>query len=165
MLAALGAVAARLDAAGVPWRLAGGTARLLLGMPGRPGDVDVEVRRDDAPRAAAVLGLAPPVATDGGGWSSLRVQGEVAGVPVDLSGGLMVQGPAGVLRADDAQTLPVRFGGTTVQVEAPGESLARAVIAGDAARERRARAHLPADAGVAVAYAESRIAAAASAAR
>ena len=165
VLATLGAVGARLDAAGIAWRLAGGTGRLLLGMPGRPGDIDVEVHRDDAPRAAAALGLAPPVAADGGGWSSLRTEGHLAGVAVDLSGGLTVQGARGVLRADDATTVPVRFGGTTVQVEAPGESLARAVVAGDIAREQKARAHLPADAAGALAYAESRIAAAASAAR
>ena len=165
MHAALFAVAARLDRAQVPWRLAGGTGRLLLGMPGRPSDVDIEVAAAHTDRAAALLGLPAPVHTEGGGWSSLRSQGLRAGVHVDLSGSLRVEGPGGVLLADDAQTVAVPFGAGTVHVEAPGESLARAVVAGDATREARARAQLPADPADALAYAESRIAAAANAAR
>ena len=165
MLAALAAAAARLDRAGVPWRLAGGTGRLLLGMPGRPSDVDIEVAAHDAPRAARALGLPAPAPTDGGGWSSLRSQGVLAGVEVDLSGSLRVEGPGGVLHADDAQVIPVRFGSGTVHVEAPGEALARAVVAGDPAREQRAREQLPADPTAALAYAGVRLAAAASAAR
>lgn len=158
-------MAARLDRATVPWRLGGGTGRLLLGMPGRPTDIDIEVAARDAGRAAAVLGLPHPATTDGGGWSSLRSQGRLAGVDVDLSGGLRVAGQHGVLRADDARTTSVAFGAGVVHVEAPGEALARAVVAGDAAREQRARHLLPGDPAEALAYAESRIAAAASAAR
>ena len=89
----------------------------------------------------------------------------MGGVTVDLSAGLEVRGPGGVLRADDATTVATTLGGGWVQVVAPGESVARAVVAGDVARERRARAELPADAVAALAYVESRIAAAASAAR
>lgn len=89
----------------------------------------------------------------------------VEGVTVDLSAGLEVRGPGGVLRADDAATVDAHFGSGVVQVVAPGESVARAVVSGDVAREQRARAQLPADAVAALAYAESRIAAAASAAR
>ena len=84
---------------------------------------------------------------------------------MDVSGSLRVEGPGGVLQADDAGAVPVRFGGGTVLVEAPGESLARAVVAGDAAREQRAREQLPAQPAAALAYAELRVAAAASAAR
>lgn len=89
----------------------------------------------------------------------------VEGVTVDLSAGLEVRGPGGVLRANDAATVATPLGGVSVQVVAPGESVARAVVSGDVAREQRARAQLPADAVAALAYAESRIAAAASAAR
>jgi hypothetical protein len=165
VLAALAAAAARLDRADVPWRLAGGTGRLLLGLPGRPSDVDIEVAADDAARAANALGLPAPTPTEGGGWSSLRSKGALAGVELDLSGSLRVEGPGGLLRADDADGVTMRFGGGTVRVEAPGESLARAVVSGDAAREQRARDQLPAQPAAALAYAELRIAAAASAAR
>ena len=158
-------MAARLDRATVPWRLGGGTGRLLLGLPGRPTDIDIEVAARDAVRAAALLGLPHPAPTDGGGWSSLRSQGWLAGVDVDLSGGLRVEGPGGVLLADDARTAVVPFGAGTIRVEAPGEALARAVVAGDAAREQRARHLLPDDPAEALAYAELRIATAASAAR
>ncbi len=165
MLATLGAVAARLDRAGIRWHLAGSTGRLLLGGPARASDVDVEVAQSDAAAAAAVLGLPAPVAVQSGGWSSLRTQGQVAGVPVDLSGGLTVRGPGGVLHAMDADVLAVPFGGAVVQVARPGESVARAVVAADTTREQRARDQLPADAGDALRYAKSRIAAAANAAR
>ncbi len=65
----------------------------------------------------------------------------------------------------DADVLAVPFGGAVVQVARPGESVARAVVAADTTREQRARDQLPADAGDALRYAKSRIAAAASAAR
>lgn len=121
--------------------------------------------RIDAGRAAAALGLTDPTHRSGGGWSSLRAAGVIAGVPVDLSGGMEITGPGGVLRAGDATTIAVAWGGHVVQVIAPGESVARAVVAGDAEREDRAReAIAPADTD-ALRYAESRIAAAASAAR
>ena len=165
VLDAVTAVAARLHAAGITWRLAGSAGRLLLGGSVIPGDVDVEVAACDAAAAANALGLPTPGPTHGGGWSSHRSEGMVGGVTVDLSAGLEVRGPGGVLRADDAATVATPLGGGWVQVVAPGESVARAVVAGDVARERRARAELPADAAAALAYAESRIAAAASAAR
>jgi hypothetical protein len=158
-------VAACLHAAGITWRLAGSAGRLVLGGSVRPGDVDVEVAGCDAIAAANALGLPTPGLTRGGGWSSHRSEGILDGVTVDLSAGLEVRGPGGVLRADDAATVGARLGSGWVQVVAPGESVARAVVAGDVAREQRARADLPADAAVALAYAESRIAAAASAAR
>lgn len=165
MLAALAAIATRLDAAGVRWRVAGSTGRLLLGHPVRPGDVDVEVTRTDAGRAAAALGLDGPTHQTGGGWSSHRAGGAIGGVPVDLSGGMEITGPGGLLRADDAATVSVAFCGYVVQVVAPGESVARAVVAGDAEREVRARAAIrPVDTD-ALHYAQSRIAAAMSAAR
>jgi len=165
VLATLAAITARLGAGGVHWRLAGSTGRLLLGHTVRPDDVDLEVARIDAARAAAALGLTDPRPQSGGGWSSLRAAGIIGGVPVDLSGGMEITGPGGVLRAGDAATIAVTWGGHVVQVVAPGESVARAVVAGDAQREERAReAIAPVDTD-ALRYAESRIAAAASAAR
>lgn len=165
MLAVVRAVALRLDDAGVQWLLAGGAARLLRGHPVRPRDVDVEVREQDAERAARALGLPPPAIAEGGGWRSLRSEGLLAGVPIDLSGGITVTGPGGTLHGPDPVTVTP---GVTVTLLPDGEALARAVVCGDEDRRVRAEAALPADAAAraaALAYAESRIAAAASAAR
>lgn len=176
MLAVVRAVALRLDAAGVDWLLAGGAARLLRDGSARPRDVDIEVREEDAARAAEALGLPAPAIAEGGGWRSLRAEGALAGVPVDLSGGLAVTGPGGTLSGPDpaAPTSRERSrrgghpGEATVHLLPDGEALARAVVCGDASRERAARAALPVDPAAraeALAYAESRIAEAASAAR
>jgi len=165
VLAVVRAVALRLDEAGVHWLLAGGAARLLRGHPVRPRDVDVEVREQDAERAARALGLPPPAIAEGGGWRSLRSEGVLAGVPIDLSGGITVTGPGGTLSGPDPVTVTP---GVTVTLLPDGEALARAVVCGDEDRRARAEAALPADAAeraAALAYAESRIAAAASAAR
>ena len=184
MLAVVRAVALRLDAASVPWLLAGSAARLLRGAPVRPGDIDVEVGAHDAARAAAALGLPHPAPAEGGGWRSLRAEGAINGVPVDLSGGITITGPGGTLTGPDPASAaspgdqagaspaggPVGpigpWSGITLLPE--GEALARAVVSGDDARRARAEDALPGDAAAraaARAYAESRIAAAASAAR
>lgn len=158
MLAVITAVRLRLEQAGVPWRLAGSAALLLAGIPVRPSDVDVEVDAAQADRAARALGLPPPRRADGGGWSSLRAQGEIAGVGVDVSGGLTVTGPGGTLRATDAGTVPSR--GRTVPLLHPGEALARATVAGSTERRDKALAALalaPPDVrAAALAYAEER---------
>jgi len=169
------AVALRLDAAGVDWWLAGGAARLLRGDAARPRDVDVEVREDDTARAARVLGLPAPALAEGGGWRSLRSQGHIAGVAVDLSGGLAVTGPGGHLTGPQPPTRRARStrpdGGApwpAVPLLPDGEALARAVVAGDTQRRTRAEEALPADPtarAAVLAYAESRMAEAASAAR
>jgi hypothetical protein len=177
VLSAVAAVAARLDATGIRWQLAGSAGQLLRGERVRPGDVDVEVHAHDAVGAARALGLPGPRYAAGGGWSSWRTGGLIAGVPVDLSGGLEVRGkpaasgaPApGVLVAMDADTVPVRVGSGLVRVISPGEALARALVAGDAGRTAKARASLPGEGtarAAALAYCDARrAAAAASAAR
>lgn len=170
MLAVVRAVAARLADAGVEWRLAGSAARMLRGAPVRPGDVDVEVAEADGPRAAEALGLPAPQWQSGGGWSSLRSAGEINGVPVDLSAGLTVSGPAGTLRACDAPVDPVTGTGVAgaVSLIPMGESLARAIVAKSDERRAKALAALPDEPtarAAALAYCEARVAAAASAAR
>ncbi|MGA0069660.1 MAG: hypothetical protein ACO3PB_09425, partial [Miltoncostaeaceae bacterium] len=152
MLAVVRAVALRLDDAGVHWLLAGGAARMLRGAPVRPRDVDVEVREQDAARAARALGLPPPALAEGGGWRSLRSEGLLAGVPIDLSGGITVSGPGGTLSGPDPG--PVTSGGHSYPRDGPpgltvpllpdGEALARAVVCGDEGRRARAAAALPA---------------------
>lgn len=170
MLAVVRAVAARLAAADVEWRLAGSASRMLRGAPVRPGDVDVEVAEADGPRAADALGLPPPRWQSGGGWSSLRSSGEINGVEVDLSAGLAVSGPAGTLRACDAPVDTVTGTGVAgaISLIPVGESLARAIVADSDERRAKALGALPGEPAAraaALAYCEARVAAAASAAR
>lgn len=138
---------------------------MLAGIPVRPADVDVEVAEADAARAARALGLPPPLPSGGGGWSSRRAQGRIMGVHVDLSAGLVVTGPGGTLRAGDARTVAPpgsagRGGAGPLVLVAPGEGLARALVAGTDARVAKARAALElADSAArerALAYAEDR---------
>jgi len=133
-LAALLAVAARLDAAGVEWLLAGGAARALLGFAARPADLDLETSRRDAAAAAAALGLA--LADDvGGGRASLRGRGRVAGVEVDLSGDLEVAGPGGRLAPDlalqRAWAHPREVAGRRMRLAPVEEAVARAIVLAD----------------------------------
>lgn len=148
--------------------MAGSAGRLMLAMPARPADVDLEVAASDAASAARALGIPLPEATSGGGWSSLRAAGSLFGVAIDLSAGLEVRWAGGVLHAMDAATIPCRLGTATVHVVAPGEALARARVADDPERVAKAASALPANEVLVVEaerYAEARLAAAASAAR
>jgi hypothetical protein len=178
VLAVVHAVAAGLGAVGIEWRLAGSAARMLRGASVRPGDVDIEVAAADGPAAARALGLPPPERQSGGGWSSLRTTGTINGVPIDLSAGLEVTGPGGTLQADTVPAFTATLGtvpGITlddlpiaVRLTPPGESLARAIVAGSEERRAKALAALPDDPverAEALAYCEERVAAAASAAR
>ncbi|MFN8121185.1 MAG: hypothetical protein U0237_02015 [Thermoleophilia bacterium] len=119
------------------WVVTGSTARRLLGASREPRDLDLEVAEDHADAAAAALGIGLPPAA-GGGVSSRRGGGEVGGVEVDVSAGVEVRGPGGVLaRTGDALrdgAVPVRLGGRTVWCGAPEEGLVRALVAGDWAR-------------------------------
>lgn len=154
------AIALRLRAAGIPWRLTGSAALLMRGLHVRPADIDIEVAAADTAGAAHALGLPAPARQSGGGWSSERAVGRLAGVDIDLSGGLAVTGPGGTLHAIDA---PVEAAGD-LPLCPVGEALARAMVAGSDARRAKAVAALPDDPELrsqAVAYAESRAASAA----
>ncbi|MGE0028632.1 MAG: hypothetical protein AB7O78_01025 [Thermoleophilia bacterium] len=135
-LAAICAVADRLAAAGVPWVLTGSAGRALLGAGARPADIDLEVAEADVARAAAAFGAAP-VRSSGGGRSSLRAAGRVAGMEVDVTGGFVLEGPE--LRLPDgfalqrAWAVEVRVAGRTVAVSPPEETLVRRLVAGDRA--------------------------------
>ncbi|HWH13430.1 MAG TPA: hypothetical protein VNT51_01695 [Miltoncostaeaceae bacterium] len=139
--AALRAALLRLAAADVPVLVSGGTGRRLLGALRRPADLDLECRGDDIARAARALGFAAPRRDAAGGWSSLRCAGRIAGVDVDLSAGVAVEGPHGRLAPDEALmwawALPVRGPGVPVWCAPPEEALARTVAAGDWARLAR----------------------------
>jgi hypothetical protein len=140
ILAALVAVSARLDDAAVPWLLTGGTARALLGSRRPPADLDLEVDDSEVARAARALGLG--VRRDGGGGvTSMRATGRFAGVGVDLSAGITVRGPAGVLTPDWPRQMSfasgVRVAGRDVRLAPVEEMLARALVREDAARAGR----------------------------
>lgn len=130
-LAALVAVADRLDRAGVPWLLAGGAGRALQGADHRPADVDVEVAAEHADAAARALGFTL-VRDSGGGVTSLRAGGGVAGVDVDLSAAVTVDG---LLEADWALqwawAVPCGAAGRTMLAAPVEEALARAIVCGD----------------------------------
>ena len=136
-LAALVAVADRLDRAGVPWLLAGGAGRALQGAAHRPADIDVEVSAEHADVAARALGFAL-TRDSGGGMTSLRAGGAIADTWVDLSAGIAVTGR---LEADWALqwawAVPCSAGGRTVMAAPVEEALARAIVRGDWARIAR----------------------------
>jgi hypothetical protein len=159
-LAALLAVAARLEASAVPFLVVGGCGRALLGSPRRPSDVDLEVDGPDALRAADALGLGLAI-EGGGGVSGLRARGRLAGMEVDLSADLSVEGPGGSLGPDwdlqRAWATPVRVGGRTLWVAPPEEMLLRARVRGDHGRAARLAAQGP---PVRQAYIDSRLRAA-----
>jgi hypothetical protein len=134
------AVSTRLDTAGVPWLLTGGTARALLGATRRPSDLDLEVDTADIARAARALGMRAHH-DRGGGVASTRARGRIAGVEVDLSAGVTVAGPAGTLCPDWPLQLrfasPVDLAGRRVRAAPVEEMLARALVREDAEKARR----------------------------
>ena len=132
--AALLAVACRLDAAGVRWLLAGSAGRALLGHRVRPADIDLEVPLPDAGAAGEALGLAM-VAAAGRGRTSLRGSVSIAGIEVDVTAGLRVEGPHLVLAPDDHAQLSgctlARLSDRPVRVAPVEEAMARALVLGD----------------------------------
>lgn len=134
---ALVAVAVRLDAAGVPWLLAGSAGRVLAGAARRPRDIDLEVPLGDAERAASALGLAAS-RHDGNGRSSVRALGRLGGVELDVSAGVTVAGPEWVLGPDDALAaewaIPANLAGHRIMTAPPEEALVRAIVAADWSR-------------------------------
>jgi hypothetical protein len=167
-LAALAAVAARLEAAGVEWLLAGSAGRRLLGFSARPRDIDLETSEDRADAGAAALGLRLRH-DDAGGRSSWRARGTLAGMPVDLTAGLRIEGPGGVLEPDfGAQrtwACAREVAGWRILAAPAEEALARALVAADWAVVERFVAAAPAGWAPRPAYLALRLASAARAAR
>lgn len=142
-LAALAAIADRLARGGVAWLVAGSAGRALVGYDVRPADLDLEVGAEGADAAADLLG-APLAGTSGAGRASRRGSAVIAGVEVDLTCDLSVRGAAGALAPDFALQLawshPVRVCGRPIRVAPVEETLARALVLGDAARLARVAA-------------------------
>ncbi|MGD9695114.1 MAG: hypothetical protein AB7V42_05580 [Thermoleophilia bacterium] len=133
-LSALLAVAARLDRAGVEWLLAGSAARALMGVDVRPADIDIEVSPHSAAAVQRSLGITLAYAA-GGGRSSWRGATAAAGVEVDVTCDLDVEGPGGRL-APDFPLLrtwsPSReVAGRRIWLVPIEESLARAIVRAD----------------------------------
>lgn len=133
-LAALAAAAARLDAAGVPWLVAGSAGRALLGHPVRPADVDIEIGPGSV--AAAERALAAVFRRSrGAGRDSLRAATRLAGIGVDVTCDLAVEGPTHRLEPDFALqrrwARPIGLGGRPIWVAPPEEGIARALVVSD----------------------------------
>ncbi|MGD9572094.1 MAG: hypothetical protein AB7V62_09435 [Thermoleophilia bacterium] len=132
--AAVLAVAARLDAAGVRWCLGGSAGRALLGHAVRPRDVDVEVAVADAAAAGRALGVALRHSA-GAGRSSLRGGTVLAGVEVDVTAGFAATGPELSLDPlpDDQLIAGPRapLAGREILLAPPEEAVARALVLGD----------------------------------
>ncbi|MDX6645767.1 MAG: hypothetical protein QOK40_1494 [Miltoncostaeaceae bacterium] len=129
------------------WLLTGSAARALAGFGRRPADLDIECAAADAPAAAAALGLVlRPEA--GGGARSLRARGAIAGVGVDLSADLALDGSGG--RLDPDFTLQrtfageARVAGRAVLLAPVEEALARTLVRADRERLDRLLAEAPA---------------------
>ena len=168
MLVALAIVAQRLEVAGVEWLLAGSAARRLVGFTARPRDLDLEAGEDGAEAGARALGFELRYDT-GDGRASWRARGDVAGVPVDLTGELRVEGPGGRLEPDfglqrtwaDA----VEAAGHRLLLAPPEETVARALVAADWDLMARIGAAAPPGWAPRPAYLGMRLVAAARAAR
>ncbi|WP_217914936.1 nucleotidyltransferase domain-containing protein [Miltoncostaea marina] len=134
LLAALLAVAARLDAAGVEWLLAGSAGRALQGHARRPHDIDVEVPGRDAAAAGRALG-AELRRDRGRGRDSLRARTMVAGVEVDVTCDLVVEGPTHRLEPDfalqRAWSRPIGLAARSIRTAPPEEAVVRALVLGE----------------------------------
>lgn len=117
------------------WLLAGSAERALVGCPVRPRDIDIEVAPGDADRAAAALGARIAGGGGGGRRRSRRAAARRAGIEVDLTGDLVVEGPGGLLPADFALqwqwSHPAAACGRAIRVAPLEESLCRANVLGD----------------------------------
>lgn len=138
ILAAILATATTLG--DVPWLVAGSTARALAGFATAPRDLDIEIGGADAVRAASALGVAVGERVDARSrsWSATAWHGSVE---IDLTAGLTLLGPGGVLPPDfDLMrrfATSVEIDGRTVQVAPIEEQIVRILITGS--EDRRAR--------------------------
>ena len=140
LLTALRNTARTLDEADVPWVVTGSTARALSGFAVQPRDLDIEVPAAAMDAAASLLGLTVTDVRDAQARSR-RGAGTAGPVPVDVSAGLVLMGPAGVLPPDfdlmASFATAVDIGGRTVPVMPLEEQIVRILITGDESRRRR----------------------------
>lgn len=139
-------LARRLHDGGIPWVVTGSTGRALLGFDETPDEIDAEMPESAVPAAARLTGLALRRDADAH-VSSIRAQGTVHGIGLDLCGGYTLHGPGGNLHADfplmREYATPVDLGGCTVLVAPIEEQIARSVVAGAELRLDRIADHRP----------------------
>lgn len=133
LAAATAAVAARLAPTGADWWIASGCALRLQGGSNRPSDLDLECPEPHMDTVCAALGLTAR-RERGERIRSRHALGVLAGAELDVSAGLTVHGPGGVLPADDALVrewcAPRTVGGHEVLCAPPEEALVRWLAAG-----------------------------------
>ncbi len=165
---ALQTLAATLDDTLAEWLLAGSTARKLAGWDVEPDDLDVEVSPHGIEAAAEALGL-PLRDDDTGAGHSLRAEGEISGVAVDLTANLEVSGPGGQLGPDfplqRTWATSMEVGGRRIWLAPVEEGLARAMVTGDWSKLVALASGAPEDLPIRVPYLSLRLASAARAAR
>lgn len=139
-------LARRLDGAGIPWVVTGSTGRALLGFDEAPDEIDAEMPESAVPEAARLTGLTLRHDVDEH-VSSVRAQGTVNGVGLDLCGGYTLHGPGGNLHADfplmREYAATVDLGPCTVLVAPVEEQIARSVVAGAELRLESIADHRP----------------------
>ncbi|MGI9538590.1 MAG: hypothetical protein ACR2N6_00400 [Miltoncostaeaceae bacterium] len=165
---ALQTLAATLDDTLAEWLLAGSTARRIAGWDVEPDDIDVEVSPHGIEAAADACDLTLRD-DDIGSGHSLRAEGEISGVAIDLTANLEVAGPGGHLGPDfplqRTWSTSVEVGGRRIWLAPVEEGLARAMVTGDWAKVVALGTGAPADTPIRVPYLSLRLASAARAAR
>lgn len=161
LTAAIVAVADAL--AGSRWLVVGSVARVLSGFATTPRDLDIEVAAAQIDQAAERLGL-DVVDTRDGRASSRRATGEIAGIEIDLTAGLTLFGPGGILPPDFdlmAQfATQATVAGCSIPVAPLEEQIVRILISGNEDRRLRFVREAPADYIARNDYVELRLAAA-----
>lgn len=155
MVSAIVAIDARFAATGVEWAIGGSAARALAGFAVSPRDLDLEVPTGSAQAASTALGV-PLTMQSGGGRSSRRGTTHIAGVEVDLSAGLVIDGLAPAALTEI--TTIVVVGRRAIRAVTPEEQLCRAIVAGDEGRAARLQREAPLEWSLDYAYLESRAA-------
>jgi hypothetical protein len=147
----------------VPWLVAGSTARALCGFDAVPRDLDIEVASSSTDRAAELLGMEASDRVDPRARSR-RATGTIDGVEVDLTAGLTLIGPGGVLPPDfdlmQQFATTVTIDGRPVPVAPVEEQIVRILVGGDETRRVRLVAEAPAGFTPRGDYVELRLAAA-----
>ena len=164
LTAAITAVADALE--GVDWLITGSVARALSGFAATPRDLDVEVAATQIEQAAARLGLGVANMRDPQASSrrAIGAIGTVGTVELDMTAGLTLIGPGGILPPDfDLMrqfATEATVDGRSVPVAPLEEQIVRILVSGNEARRARFVRESPADYIARSDYVELRLAAA-----
>jgi hypothetical protein len=161
LTAAITAVADALT--GVDWLITGSVARALSGFAATPRDLDLEVAAAQIEQAATRLGLGVADMRDSQA-SSRRAIGAIGTVELDLTAGLTLIGPGGILPPDfDLMwqfSTEATVDGRSVRLAPLEEQIVRILVSGNEARRARFVREAAADYIARNDYVELRLAAA-----